>query len=422
MRPAIAACAAATMTPPGIANRADRLSASAAAATAARPAATAAVRTASGGTSSVRWTSGRWWMRGIRSRLIVIAIGPSHSSRSAPKNAGQLVAVAVAHDDVVDVGEHRDRVEQHQLADQRADRDGLLRPARVAASRLPSITQQALVPVRGGALEQQLLAEAALALDREHDLGRAHRGGGALDRDRRELAAALAGRAARRARRARGRDRAACRRAGGPAGSPRGSGGTAASRRARRARAAGSAPAASSCDRSRAISERVCGRVVDELREQAAVEAAARSDRARGSGRPATRFGSTSGSSANISVDHCRGVSSNTRIRSTSGERTPAASDAGSRASTSRCSCEPLASWLAFASRYSTRSHARRSSSRTWVAASGYSTYALSGSGAVCTTSSAFSALGSRSKVSHSASGCSAFWAGASLAAASAFI
>ena len=187
-----AACAAATMMPPGIANRPARPSASCAV-SAGTTCCHIAARTCSGGTSSVRWTSGRWWMRGMRSRLIVIATGPSHSSRNASKNAGHRVAIGVGDD-------ARRRRRRTPASRRAASARGRARARRAAAtasgccaSRLLSITSSALVPVRRGELEQQLLAEAALALDREHDLVRAQRRGRALDRDRRERAADRAG-------------------------------------------------------------------------------------------------------------------------------------------------------------------------------------------------------------------------------------
>ena len=159
-------------------------------------------------------------------------------------------------------------------------------------------------------------------------------------------------------------------------------------------------------------------RVVDELREQAAIEPAAVRI-AREVAIACTRFGSISGSSANISVDHWRGVSSNMRIRSTSGERTRASIGRArsaprraraSRATASSTCCAPASSAAAVVpargartagpcprgrprrrraaprcpSRqprriwYSRRSHARRSSSRTWFATSVYGSAAIS--------------------------------------------
>ena len=328
------------MMPPGIAKRPGEALGVLARSATARRCCHIAVRTCSGGTSSVRCTSGRWWMRGMRSRLIVIATGPDHSSRNMLEERGQRVLVVRRDDRVVDVDERGQRVEQHQLADERAHGDLLHRRAAAATSRLQSITSSRWFQCAAASWSSSLLAEPALALDREHaPRWSAARAVARSTVDRRERAADRARRAARRARRARDRARARCRRAGTRAASPRGSGGTSASRSRHRRRqleqpiaqraassATDRAPSASASAACRRRAARAAGR-----------RGRGSSRRVRGSDSACTRFGSISGSSANISVDHWRGVSSKMRIRSTSGERSRASIVARIRAST--CSC-----------------------------------------------------------------------------------
>ena len=84
----------------------------------------------------------------------------------------QLAALAVLDDRVVEVGDHGDRVEQPALAQDAAEqRPGLRR--RVRSQRRAVDHEQLLADPRRGDLEQQPLADAALALQHEQRLGRA---------------------------------------------------------------------------------------------------------------------------------------------------------------------------------------------------------------------------------------------------------
>jgi hypothetical protein len=95
----------------------------------------------------------------------------------AAEEAGELVAVAVA-DQTSSMSANTDGLEQVELADHGAERDGERVGCR-AASRLPSITSRRCFPVAGGALEQRSCPGRA-GPDGEHDVRRPDRGGGGL--------------------------------------------------------------------------------------------------------------------------------------------------------------------------------------------------------------------------------------------------
>ena len=95
------------------------------------------------------------------------------------------IAILIEHDRIVDFGEQRLRVEQPELANERAHHERL-DGGRLLREALAVDEQQPLVPLRRGDLQQQPLADAALALHREHDLVRMQRRRCTLDRHRRE--------------------------------------------------------------------------------------------------------------------------------------------------------------------------------------------------------------------------------------------